>query len=416
MVNHMKPFLIGALSLLALPLFTFAQTESYTVTFPDVKEEFCGVHVNFQYCKCAFHGDYCDAVGQNQSGAYTYVMEEYRRYTGDLIENAARRCLEDNDRWDVSSRTCFISNEPEPELPPPLEEQYEFPNMVGVPEPVTSGYYGKVSETDGEVFVYQWSFKRWVRAFPGMPLYHGDFVKTLEGRSRIIVQGEQYGDEVMRLANETILDIGRIAQDVPRPEGSLLLGVVREGAVQVYDTLQEGLSDKPPVPEWYIQLHSPTVAAGVRGTHFAVSVESGSGNTKIALNEGLLDLKAIHASETVPMRPGRVAEITSTKLATTSRIGEWDTLVTEAGLLNQRIDASPEEQVHDAPTIPVDHLTVPEPTREELVGDTTDIDAMMPTPGGSSLWLWLLAVVGFAGGFWFYRHQQHETTNPAEET
>lgn len=45
-----------------------------------IKDEFCGVHINYQYCKCAFHNEYCDAVSMTKSEANTYVYEQYENW------------------------------------------------------------------------------------------------------------------------------------------------------------------------------------------------------------------------------------------------------------------------------------------------------------------------------------------------
>lgn len=46
----------------------------------DIKDNFCGVHINFQYCKCAFHNEYCGAIGMSRSEAKDYVYSEYDKW------------------------------------------------------------------------------------------------------------------------------------------------------------------------------------------------------------------------------------------------------------------------------------------------------------------------------------------------
>jgi hypothetical protein len=43
----------------------------------NIKDDFCGVHINYQYCKCAFHNEYCDSIGMSKSEAKTYVYSQY---------------------------------------------------------------------------------------------------------------------------------------------------------------------------------------------------------------------------------------------------------------------------------------------------------------------------------------------------
>lgn len=52
---------------------------------PDIKNDFCGVHINYQYCKCAFHNEYCGSIGMDKSEAKTYVYAEYNKWLDSLI-------------------------------------------------------------------------------------------------------------------------------------------------------------------------------------------------------------------------------------------------------------------------------------------------------------------------------------------
>lgn len=66
------------------------RTENFSK--PDIKDDFCGIIMNFQYCKCAFHDEYCDAVGLSPAGANTYVRNEYRRWVEYLKKKFERDC------------------------------------------------------------------------------------------------------------------------------------------------------------------------------------------------------------------------------------------------------------------------------------------------------------------------------------
>ncbi len=61
----------------AFLLLAIAFISSGCINKSDVKDNFCGVHLNYQYCKCAFHGEYCDAVNMNKGEAKNYVYEKY---------------------------------------------------------------------------------------------------------------------------------------------------------------------------------------------------------------------------------------------------------------------------------------------------------------------------------------------------
>ena len=46
----------------------------------DIKNNFCGVHINYQYCKCAFHNEFCDAVNMSKGEANAYVYGKYNEW------------------------------------------------------------------------------------------------------------------------------------------------------------------------------------------------------------------------------------------------------------------------------------------------------------------------------------------------
>lgn len=64
--------------LLLLLLFACSSAEQFPK--PDIKDDFCGVHINFQYCKCAFHNEYCDSVKMSKSQANAHVQAEYNKW------------------------------------------------------------------------------------------------------------------------------------------------------------------------------------------------------------------------------------------------------------------------------------------------------------------------------------------------
>ncbi|MFA6254881.1 MAG: hypothetical protein WC675_02460 [Patescibacteria group bacterium] len=59
---------------------------------PDIKDEFCGIQISFQYCKCAFHGQYCDEIGMSKKEADKYVQEEYDKWLKTASADFASRC------------------------------------------------------------------------------------------------------------------------------------------------------------------------------------------------------------------------------------------------------------------------------------------------------------------------------------
>lgn len=50
-----------------------------------IKDDFCGVHINYQFCKCAFHNQYCDAVDMSKGEAKTFVYAEYNTWLEEQV-------------------------------------------------------------------------------------------------------------------------------------------------------------------------------------------------------------------------------------------------------------------------------------------------------------------------------------------
>jgi hypothetical protein len=80
--------------LLVIPLFLSGCGGGYNKN--DIKNKFCGIHINYQYCKCAFHGEFCDAIGMSKGEAKDYVYEEYGKWKDGGQEKFEQECLEKN--------------------------------------------------------------------------------------------------------------------------------------------------------------------------------------------------------------------------------------------------------------------------------------------------------------------------------
>lgn len=59
---------------------------------PDIKDDFCGAHINFQYCKCAFHNQYCESIGMSKSEANTYVQSAYDAWVKEQLDTWLIMC------------------------------------------------------------------------------------------------------------------------------------------------------------------------------------------------------------------------------------------------------------------------------------------------------------------------------------
>jgi len=76
--------------LLALVFLAACSAEKFD--YPDIKDDFCGVHINYQYCKCAFHNEFCDQVGLDKSSANTYVHDEYDKWAAGQLKGWLAAC------------------------------------------------------------------------------------------------------------------------------------------------------------------------------------------------------------------------------------------------------------------------------------------------------------------------------------
>jgi len=68
---------------------------------PDIKEDFCGIVVDYKYCKCAWHNikEHCKAVGMDQSSAAAYVTNWYNSWAEEHKEKAKVDCQSADGLW-----------------------------------------------------------------------------------------------------------------------------------------------------------------------------------------------------------------------------------------------------------------------------------------------------------------------------
>ena len=77
-------------------LFLFSGcSEHITFERGDKKDDFCGVHINYQYCKCANHGDHCDSIGMSRGEAKDYVNGKYDKWVDEEREEFEDDCYVD---------------------------------------------------------------------------------------------------------------------------------------------------------------------------------------------------------------------------------------------------------------------------------------------------------------------------------
>lgn len=117
--------------------FVVAETKNQFQTL-DIQDDFCGTYINFQYCKCAFHDDWCEQLGTTQSSARGYVQSEYYEFNKNRLSTFAQNCIDSEYIWNAPSRTCIVCDADEipqagrcidiEEVDSPLEEIYPLPS------------------------------------------------------------------------------------------------------------------------------------------------------------------------------------------------------------------------------------------------------------------------------------------------
>jgi hypothetical protein len=82
-----------------LPILMFVLSacsgESTKFLAGDMKKDFCGTHLNYQYCECAFSGIFCEQVVMNKSEANAHVETEYNNWVGKERQIFAKKCESD---------------------------------------------------------------------------------------------------------------------------------------------------------------------------------------------------------------------------------------------------------------------------------------------------------------------------------
>jgi hypothetical protein len=103
--------IIKFFSILFIMLILGGCSDSTSFKKGDIKDDFCGPHINFQYCKCAFHGDYCDSIGMKKGEAKDYVNKEYDKWVESELDRFKNDC--ENDNGILKGKKCVYCTESE---------------------------------------------------------------------------------------------------------------------------------------------------------------------------------------------------------------------------------------------------------------------------------------------------------------
>lgn len=81
-----------------------ARTEKFE--YPDIKNDFCGVGIDYRYCKCAFHKEMCDQIGMSKSEADKYVNAQYDEWAGTQLKQWGDSCAGANGVFNHDKAKC----------------------------------------------------------------------------------------------------------------------------------------------------------------------------------------------------------------------------------------------------------------------------------------------------------------------
>ena len=126
---------------------------------PDIKDEFCGIQIGYQYCKCAFHNQFCDEIGMTKKEADKYVKEEYEKWLSTSRQDFTANCKAANgfmtddvcnycDAGYVADETsCVIES---------LSDENSFQKEEGLTGELPDGLYNEDCTINQEQFDTDW--------------------------------------------------------------------------------------------------------------------------------------------------------------------------------------------------------------------------------------------------------------------
>ena len=77
----------------------------------DIKDNYCGIHINYQYCKCAFHGEHCGNVGMSSGEAKDYVFDKYDKWKNGDVADLLADCTKKNGSFHGNTCSLCASDE-----------------------------------------------------------------------------------------------------------------------------------------------------------------------------------------------------------------------------------------------------------------------------------------------------------------
>lgn len=125
LISFLKTVALSFVVFLSFSAVAQAGQEVTRFQFPDVRDDFCGIHINYQYCKCAFHNKYCDDIGSTVTLSNTYVWDQYREWVRNIINGMGAQCVASGGIWKTQNRSCTVCTAPDVNTGKKCEEPEE---------------------------------------------------------------------------------------------------------------------------------------------------------------------------------------------------------------------------------------------------------------------------------------------------
>lgn len=75
----------------------------------DIKNQYCGVYIDFKFCKCAFHDQYCGSIGMDQDSANAHVYNKFNAWVAE--QEAKKRAACENNGGRYVNGACTYEEE-----------------------------------------------------------------------------------------------------------------------------------------------------------------------------------------------------------------------------------------------------------------------------------------------------------------
>ena len=412
-----KKLLIVTLFAVLTPLnILYAKEAVENFSVPDVKNNFCGVYINFQYCKCAFHNEYCEAVNYTPSSANSYVYAEYIKWLEPQIEAFARSCLAKGGIWNRPTQSCVYCEQgyvkengrcAQEGSFESTEEAYNLPKP-NIPVPIKHRQMGSVYSADGEVFLYSAAFQKWIGPInSGQGIYNGDLLITKDRGEAQIILYSKAGQDTIDIAPATRFEIA----DPYAPQGTWY-STLKNGAIHVYELIT-GEYVPPPDTETF-NFRTPTIVTGHRGTELVLTHNEKTGESTLDLLEGRIDAMLVgNEKSNINLAPNMKIIASGNKISTSEfKEDEWKTLLSDNKLSLEKISI-PAQDLAGVTNPPIDPDAVePAEAVNDLVGDLSHIK--IPGSGGGPLNTFTIIILiagGVIAGFLYYRKHRTAKSN-----